>query len=221
MSEIKCKLTYKKDGTPFPTEATAKSYLVRAKLIGAEVVKLKDGFVVKAPDSEETQKEEVKQEGSVKTAEEQATPPAQPQEVVDIEKRPDIKIVKTYRPRDAAEIPEKYKDPAFDYKLVYNHKKAVEKKLRARLGWEIDRLVASKMREDGLLFADGSCDSTLIIGDTILMRVPKPNAEAYRKYYKERTMDGLKEKQKKYEENVRAAGSQATGSVEVTTRHLS
>jgi len=228
MNSTKCKLIYTSEGKPFKAALPAKSYIKRANLVGAELIELKDGFVIKVPDIEEeaqtqeAKQEEVKQEKSVtETAEVQATPSAKPQKDTAIEDRPNIKIVKTFRPRNATEIPDKYKNPAFDYKFVYNDKRAINDYFRMRLGWEIDRFIAQKMRDDGLLFADGSCDSTYVLGDTILMRVPKENAEAYRRYVKERTMDGVKNRQEAYAEKVREAGSKAGGSIEVTHRHLS
>jgi hypothetical protein len=183
-------LIYKKDGKPFATERVAKM-IIGAKKINATVVEVDGGYAIKKLDNKEsdTKISPVQQE----KASEQTTTES-----------PDVKVTETWRPKNATEIPEEYKEPDFEYKFAYQHKRAINKKLRE--GWVIDHNVAQKMRDAGLLFSDGSCDSTFIIGDTVLMKLPKARAIARRKYYQERTMDGMKKKKAEYDAKLRACG---------------
>lgn len=192
-------LIYKNDGNPFATELAAKMAIGKKKL-DAKAVKVDGGYAVEVWGDNKTPTE--------------ATPPAQPTKESELKQgeesvqtkteTPDVKVTETWRPKNATEIPEEYKDPDFDYKFEYNHKRAISDNLRNR--WAIDLDVAPQMRKAGLLFADGSCDSTFVVGDTILMKLPKVRATARRKYYQERTMDGMKRKKAEYDAKLRDCG---------------
>jgi hypothetical protein len=193
-------LIYTNAGNPFKTEHAAKMTAGRKKF-KTEVVAVDGGYAIKKLGDEATLE--------IPTTEQIVTKPSEPEQEEVATATPDVEVTRPWRPRDANEIPDKYKEDGFVYKLAYKKQRAIDSKLR--LGWVIDRKVASKMRKDKLLFEDGSCDSTLIIGDTILMKLPKERAKARRSYYSERTMDGMKRKKEEYDSKLRDCGVKSVG----------
>lgn len=112
------------------------------------------------------------------------------------------------------ELNKEFLEIDMSYRMEYRSGKTINKAIRE--GWVVDREYAKKMRESGLLYIDESLDNTYIVGDQILMKIPKHRVEARNKFYHDRTADGIAKKRKEALDNqLSGCGVKSVGSIEI------
>jgi hypothetical protein len=201
-------LIYKRDGNPFPTIASALSAASRKSLKDEEyeAVKVQGGYALRLKSKREivkTLEDEEKEFHNDEPSCETISPPKENWVKKDIPvhtKTPDIEVTIPYRPTDVTQIPDDCKNPLYVYRFANKHKLNMDKKLRNR--WEVDHEVAKKMKEKGLIFINSSCDSTLVVGDMILIKMRRETELSRKKYYYDKAVTGITNAKKVYEGKV-------------------
>jgi hypothetical protein len=62
------------------------------------------------------------------------------------------------------------------------------------------------MKKLGLVFVNNSCDSTLVIGDLILINMPKDTEASRTKYYRDLSKNSVTQQEKDFSESAAGRG---------------